>query len=314
MRQFGRVAIAKNSASLAGSFVYLDAQSISGDWQVGVSMSAASKFESPTVCGIAITAADRGAALGQIIALAKARRPAAAFTMNLDHTVQLRRNPQFRTAYACADVVTADGWPIALLARRQRRSVERTTGADLFLPLVDEAASEQLPVFLFGSAPGVVARVGEALVARTDGRVQIAGSLSPSQKFDPTGSEADEAIRKIRASGAALCFVAVGAPKQELFSNYARSKGLNCCFVCVGAALDFVAGKQVRAPALLRDNGLEWAWRLVTNPSRLGRRYAECAAMFVYLLATEPSLPMPTEDWLEPIKQEATHTRWNNDK
>ncbi|MBR2536969.1 MAG: WecB/TagA/CpsF family glycosyltransferase [Hyphomicrobium sp.] len=277
-------------------------------------MSAYPNFELPTVCGIAITAADGSIAIRQIITLAKSRRPASAFTMNLDHTVQLRRNEQFRAAYATADVVTADGWPIAWLARRQRRPVERTTGADLFLPLIDQAAQEQLPVFLFGSTPGVVARVGEELVARTEGRVPIAGSMSPSQKFDPTGVEADEAIKNIRASGAALCFVAVGAPKQEIFANYARSKGLKCCFVCVGAALDFVAGKQLRAPAVLRNHGMEWAWRLATNPSRLSKRYAECAGMFFYLLATEPLLPAPAEDWLQPAHQQSARTHWTNDR
>lgn len=276
-------------------------------------MSALPKFELPTVCGIAITASDSSTALRQIIALAKSQRPSSVFTMNLDHTVQLRRNAQFRAAYATADVVTADGWPIAWLARRQRHNVERTTGADLFLPLVDKATDERLPMFLFGSTPGVVARVGEALIARTDSRAQICGSLSPSQDFDPTGAEADEVIQKIRESSADLCFVALGAPKQEIFSNYARSKGLTCCFVCVGAALDFVARKQVRAPAAFRDYGLEWAWRLATNPSRLGKRYAECAVMFFYLLATEPLLPAPTEDWLNSVHRQSARTQWSKD-
>ena len=58
--------------------------------------------------------------------------------------------------------------------------------------------------------------------------------------------------------------------------------------VCVGAALDFIAGEQVRAPEIMRNHGLEWAWRLMSNPRRLGKRYAESAAMFAYLLATEP--------------------------
>lgn len=275
-------------------------------------MSAYPKFELPTVCGIAITAADSGAALNQIVALAKSRRPASAFTMNLDHTVQLRRNGQFRAAYATADVVTADGWPIASLARRQRHHVERTTGADLFLPLIDRAAEEQLSIFLFGSTPSVIGRVGEVLVARTSGRIAIAGSMAPSQTFDPTGPEADTAIEKLRASGAALCFVAVGAPKQELFANYARSKGVKCCFVCVGATLDFIAGKQVRAPTILRNNGLEWAWRLATNPRRLTKRYAECAVMFFYLLATEPLLPDPASDWPSPAHRKSGH--WTGDR
>ena len=58
--------------------------------------------------------------------------------------------------------------------------------------------------------------------------------------------------------------------------------------ICIGASLDFLAGTQVRAPGFMRNNGLEWVWRLATNPRRLGRRYAECAALFVDLAFIEP--------------------------
>ena len=58
--------------------------------------------------------------------------------------------------------------------------------------------------------------------------------------------------------------------------------------ICIGASLDFLAGTQVRAPQFMRNNGLEWVWRLATNPRRLGRRYAECAALFVDLAVIVP--------------------------
>jgi exopolysaccharide biosynthesis WecB/TagA/CpsF family protein len=240
------------------------------------------------VCGITITSYTLDSAVADTLALAKSSTPSAVFTLNLDHAVKLQRDPKFRTAYACADVVTADGWPIAWIARQQNANVTRTTGADLFLPLAAAAAERNVPVFLFGTSPGVMARVGDELSLHTEGALDIVGTLSPSGAFDPEGPEADAAIERIRATGAQLCFVALGAPKQEVFAMRARQKGLGCCMVCVGAALDFVAGDQVRAPKFMRDNGLEWAWRLATNPRRLAKRYAESAAMFAYLLATEP--------------------------
>ena len=157
-----------------------------------------------------------------------------------------------------------------------------------FVPLAEAAAKNQIPVFLFGTSPAVMARVGDELSLRTEGAIDIAGTLSPSSSFDPEGDEADAAIEKIRRSGAKICFVALGAPKQDLVAARARQKGVACCMVCIGAALDFVAGTQIRAPKVLRNNGLEWAWRLATNPRRLARRYAESAAMFAYLAVTEP--------------------------
>ena len=250
-------------------------------------MSGASISELPQVCGIGITSPNLDCAIQETLRLANSDTPSAVFTLNLDHAVKMRRDARFRAAYQNADVVTADGWPIAWIARRQDTSIQRTTGADLFLPLIDAAAEQHIPIFLFGTSPGVMARVGDALSLRTEGALDIAGTHSPSQAFDPEGPEADAAIDMIRATGAKLCFVALGAPKQEVFANYARQKGLACCMVCVGAALDFVAGEQVWAPKIMRNNGLEWAWRLMSNPRRLGKRYAESAVMFTYLLATE---------------------------
>lgn len=248
----------------------------------------AAKADAARVCGVEITTLNLDNAISETLALAKSATPSAVFTLNLDHAVKLQRDPRFRAAYECADVVTADGWPIAWIARMQDKNVKRTTGADLFLPLASAAAEQHVPVFLFGTSPGVMARVGDELSLHTEGALDIVGTLSPSGAFDPEGPEADAAIEKIRRTGAQLCFVALGAPKQEVFAMRARQKGLGCCMVCVGAALDFIAGEQVRAPKVMRDNGLEWAWRLASNPRRLAKRYAESAVMFGYLLATEP--------------------------
>lgn len=250
-------------------------------------MSDALRGEVASVCGVEINSLDLQSAIAETIRFAKTSAPSAVFTLNLDHAVNLQRNPSFRAAYAQADVVTADGWPIAWIARKQDVRVKRATGADMFLPLVDAAAEQHIPLFLFGTSPGVLARVGDELNFRTEDAIDIAGSLAPSASFNPEGPEADAAIEKIRQSGAKICFVALGSPKQELFAMRARKNGLNCCMVCIGAALDFVAGEQVRAPEIWRNNGMEWAWRLATNPRRLAKRYAESAAMFAYLVATE---------------------------
>src|SRR5262245_33633434 len=81
------------------------------------------------------------------------------FTLNLDHLVKLRTNSAFRDAYRAADIVTADGWPVAWVARWQDRKVERATGADMLLPLLNAAADARIPVFLFGSSAQSLAAV-----------------------------------------------------------------------------------------------------------------------------------------------------------
>src|SRR5262249_6753172 len=77
-------------------------------------------------------------------------------------------------------------------------------------------------------------------------------------------------------SGADICFVALGAPKQELFADYAKSILPTVSFVCIGAGLDFIAGAQVRAPGWMQRWNLEWLWRAASDPQRLLYRYLLC--------------------------------------
>jgi exopolysaccharide biosynthesis WecB/TagA/CpsF family protein len=106
--------------------------------------------------------------------------------------------------------------------------------------------------------------------------------------FNPDSEAAAEAGARISASGAKLCFVALGAPKQELFAarmvGLARATGqAGVGYVCIGAALDFISGRQARAPRLFQRLGLEWAYRLGSDPVRLGLRYARCAILYARL-------------------------------
>lgn len=240
------------------------------------------------VDGWRINVATLDEAVEEIAAAAEARLGFTVFTLNLDHLVKLRRHDGFRQAYAAGDFVTADGAPVAALARRQHARVERTTGADLAVPLAREAARRGLPVYLFGTTFDVLARVGRDLGDLANGRLDIAGSEAPEADFDPDGPTAGAAIERIAASGARLCFVALGAPKQELFAARAKASGVRCGFVCVGAALDFLAGKQRRAPRLLRDWSLEWLWRLATSPRRLAGRYALSALVLADIVTVKP--------------------------
>lgn len=240
------------------------------------------------VDGWAINTPSIDAVLQSAIAAAKADEPFTVFTLNLDHLVKLRRNETFREAYRNADIVTADGAPVAWLARWQNANVHRATGADLLMPLAEAAADARLSVFLFGSSADVLAEAVRKLDDHTDGLLDIAGAHAPSRDFDPEGPEAVAAIARIARSGAKLCLVALGAPKQEIFAEHARKSGLACGMVCIGAAIDFLVGTQVRAPKAIRNIGLEWTWRLLTNPRRLARRYTDCAGVFADVVLLSP--------------------------
>jgi len=246
-----------------------------------------------TIDGWPINLADADDAVTAVLSAARRGESFSLVTLNLDHLVKLRFDPAFRRAYAAARFVTADGEPVARLAARQDARIERTTGADLVVPLARRAARENLSVYLFGTTPDVVARAASDLVERCEGKLAIAGSASPLAGFDPEGAEADAALDRIAASGARLCFVCLGAPKQEIFAARAAQRGIACGFVCVGAALDFIAGAQIRAPAFMQRNGLEWLWRLATSPRRLAKRYLMCALVLADIALVSRFRPLP---------------------
>ncbi len=247
---------------------------------------------SAVVDGWRINLATLPAAVDEIISAAKRAEGFSCLTLNLDHLVKLRGDDAFRKAYGRARFVTADGAPVAAIARRQWPQVERTTGADLLVPLCEGAAGEGLPVFLFGTSTDVLERSAQELRNKTSGRIEFAGIEAPAMGFDPEGPAADATIERIKASGARLCFVMLGAPKQELFAARAVAAGVNCGFVCVGAAADFVSGQQTRAPALVQKAGLEWLWRLSQEPGRLWRRYLSCAVLLARIEISRLMQPM----------------------
>ncbi len=246
------------------------------------------EFPLAAVDGWQINVANLDHAVKAIAAAASRGDGFAAFTLNLDHLVKLRGCPKFRRAYGEARFVTADGAPVARLAAQQNPEIERTTGADLVVPLAEAAARLELPIYLFGSTEEVLARTARALNNRCSGNLEIVGEGAPPAGFDPEGPEADAAIARIGASGARLCFVALGAPKQEIFAARAVARGSSVGFVCVGAALDFIAGRQARAPRVMQSSGLEWPWRLVGNPRRMASRYALCALLLAQITLLAP--------------------------
>lgn len=201
------------------------------------------------------------------------------FTLNLDHLVKLRVDKLFRAAYLRAKYVTADGWPIVWLARRKGALLERTAGSDLVAPLCERAARKGVSVYFFGSSEESLQAASKALLQRYPDLL-IAGTESPAYGFDPSSKIADEAIDRITQSGAGLCFIALGAPKQELFADRAHRQQGQVGYLCIGAALDFLAGHQQRAPRWMQKTGTEWLYRLVTNPRRLAARYASSGLLF----------------------------------
>jgi exopolysaccharide biosynthesis WecB/TagA/CpsF family protein len=204
-------------------------------------------------------------------------------TINLDHVVKLRRDAAFRAAYRAHSHVTADGHPIVWLSRLAGQDIDLVTGSDLVDPLAALAAERGCPVAFLGATEDVLATAAEHLEARHPG-LQVVARLAPPMGFDPEGAAADAMIEDLGSSGARICLLALGAPKQEILAARAARILPEMGFVSIGAGLDFVAGTQRRAPKLIRALAAEWLWRLANQPRRMAGRYAACVEILPGLI------------------------------
>ncbi|MBD3662392.1 WecB/TagA/CpsF family glycosyltransferase [Sulfitobacter aestuariivivens] len=208
----------------------------------------------------------------------------ALATINLDHLTKLPVDPAFLKAYKAHNLVVADGRPIVWLARLAGTPVDLMPGSELIVPLCALCAELQVPVALVGSSDAALAGASKALTTRVPG-LAVAYVSAPPYGFDPEGAEATAILSELAASGAGLCFIALGAPKQEIFAAFGRDKAPRVGFASIGAGLDFLSGHQVRAPKILRVLALEWLWRAAENPRRMVPRYAKCFAILPRLVA-----------------------------
>lgn len=199
-------------------------------------------------------------------------------TLNLDHVVKLQASADFRLAYQAHSHVTADGHPIVWLSRLSGQSVSLVPGSDLVLPMVEMAQKLDIPIGFFGSTDETLTKAADRLQARFP-QLKIAAKIAPPMGFDPTSAAADGFIDELQQSGVGIVFLALGAPKQEIFAQRAYDRAPQMGFASVGAGIDFIAGTQKRAPTLVRKGAAEWLWRLAGNPIRLFARYMACFAI-----------------------------------
>jgi N-acetylglucosaminyldiphosphoundecaprenol N-acetyl-beta-D-mannosaminyltransferase len=209
-------------------------------------------------------------------------------TPNLDHAVMYQEQAPLRRAYGAASMVLADGMPLLWTARLLRRGLPgRVTGSDL-APALFAAASQRGPikVFLLGAGPGVAARAAGRIWA-TWPNVEVVGVYSPPFGFEKNEQENEHILAQIAAVAPDVLIVGLGAPKQELWVHAHRERIRANVALCLGATIDFLAGEKHRGPVWMRKVGLEWLYRLCSEPKRLATRYARDAWIFPRLLLGE---------------------------
>jgi len=213
-------------------------------------------------------------------------------TVNVHSLCLADRDPDFRGALRQADIITADGVPIVWISRLIGRPLsQRVTGSDLLLPLAERAAAEGWRLFFCGGEPGVAERMTKVLRARSPD-LKVVGCASPffaDAKALVDRSANATLLAAIREAAPDVLLVAFGQPKQERWIHAHLSSGELGVPVAigVGGSFDFLAGRQHRAPRWMRRGGLEWVYRMLTQPARLGPRYARDALTFARLCVSQ---------------------------
>ena len=210
-------------------------------------------------------------------------------TPNVDHVVMYQQSDALRQAYAEASLVLADGAPVVSASRLLGRPLpERVAGSDVVPRLFSEAVWQRtnLRVYLLGGAPGVAQRAAEKMEAAWQG-TEVVGVASPPLGFEHDPQQNAELVADINAREPDLLLVGLGAPKQELWIQRHHHELTASVALCIGATIDFLAGERARAPCWMRRAGLEWLFRVLLEPRRLGRRYARDAWEFPCLFWRE---------------------------
>lgn len=238
--------------------------------------------------GIVFDSMTFGEALDAVFDAGRQRRKGLVVTPNVDHIVNISRDQDLRALYRRATLVLADGMPVVVTGRLSKDGYlpERVTGADLFPAIAERAAKEGLSIALVGGNPGVADRAADVLRTRYPG-IRIVGTYCPPFGFEHDTAESESIVGLCNEWRPDFLFLGVGSPKQERWGDKHLGQLDVGPVLCVGAAFDFVAGSIKRAPRWMQKAGLEWAWRLLHEPRRLGRRYLGKGFAFLPLAMRE---------------------------
>jgi N-acetylglucosaminyldiphosphoundecaprenol N-acetyl-beta-D-mannosaminyltransferase len=194
------------------------------------------------------------------------------------------REPHFREILESASLVVPDGMPLVWLGRWNGHGLRRRVYGPELMETFCRSTGDRYRHFLYGGAPGVPERLADVLQERYATRV--VGSYSPP--FRPlTQSEKSDVLDRIRAANADVLWVGLSTPKQEYWMYEHRDSLSIPVLVGVGAAFDFHTGRVKQAPRWMREHGLEWFFRLLSEPRRLWRRYLIQGSHFAWNVGLE---------------------------
>jgi len=232
--------------------------------------------------GILVNAVNYEAAVSKVIAAASAGKPMSVSALAVHGVMTGVLDSTHRYRLNHIDLVLPDGQPVrwALNLLYNTKLPDRVCGPNAMLQICERAAEEGLSIYLYGSKASVLEALSRNLCQRFP-KLIIAGT-QPSKFRQVSPQEKQETAQQIRNSGAAITFVGLGCPRQEVWA-YEYRDDLSMPLIAVGAAYDFHAGNLAKSPEWLSNIGLEWVFRMMKEPKRLWKRYVFLNPLFMWL-------------------------------
>jgi exopolysaccharide biosynthesis WecB/TagA/CpsF family protein len=234
------------------------------------------------VLGVRVDAVNYQGAVNKIIAAARQGKKLSVSALAVHGVMTGVLDETHRYRLNRLDMVCPDGQPVrwAINLLYKLKLPDRVCGPELMIRVCERAAQEGLPIYLYGSRPDTLEALTKNLCDRFP-KLIIAGS-QPSRFRQVSVEEKQQIVEDIRKSGAAMVFVGLGCPRQEVWV-YEYSQDLSMPVMAVGAAFDFHAGRISQAPKFMQRWGLEWFYRLMQEPTRLWRRYVFLNPLYISL-------------------------------
>jgi N-acetylglucosaminyldiphosphoundecaprenol N-acetyl-beta-D-mannosaminyltransferase len=197
-----------------------------------------------------------------------------------DTVLKCRDNETLAQVVNNSGMAVPDGMPLVWLGKWGGHSVSRVYGPDLMLSVCERGLAEGYRHFFYGGTPRVLSDLQEHLSSRFPG-IRIVGDYAPP--FRPLSDDEEESVAaRINAAKPDVVWVGLGTPKQDYWVASFRSRLDASVLIPVGAAFDFHSGHTAQAPRWMMTVGLEWLFRLCSEPKRLWRRYIIGNPRFIY--------------------------------
>ncbi len=235
------------------------------------------------VMGCPVDALDMEQTIQEVERYIKQRKLCQHVVINVSKFVAMQKDPNLKMIINACDIINADGMPMVWVSKLFKQSLSsRVAGVDLFQALINLCHKKGYRPFFFGARECAVTTMVETFLHKYPD-LEVAGYRNG---YFSEHEEA-EIAEMIKQSGADMLFVGFSSPMKEYFLNkWMPVMQVPFC-MGVGGSFDIVAGKTKRAPLWMQNTGLEWLYRIIQEPKRMWKRYAQTNPVFILMVLRE---------------------------